>query len=138
MPFYKRENEELHAAPNFVYGPGVSLTAETKDDYEYPVEGWYWFDNLDAAMAALINLPETSDISALAGLAVIDEFGLAGAYTAWATSPDRTFMERAFIDKATTWKRDNAALNTAATALGLTAVQMDAMFVRARELEATL
>lgn len=79
-----------------------------------------------------------TEISALAGLAVIDEFGLAAQYTAWATSPDRTFLERAFIDKAQTWKRDNAALTAAADALGLTSAQMDAMFARAAELDREL
>ena len=74
------------------------------------------------------------EISALSGLAVIDGYGLADAYTAWATDPARTFMERAFIDKATVWKRDNTALLTAADALGLTREQMDAMFVRAAEI----
>lgn len=77
-------------------------------------------------------------VSAMAGLLAIDEFGLAAQYTAWATSPDRTFLERAFIDKAQTWKRDNAALTAAADALGLTSEQLDAMFMRARELEMVL
>lgn len=52
MPFYKRENDELLVAPNFVIGPGFELRAETHADHTYPVEGWYWFDHLDAAMTA--------------------------------------------------------------------------------------
>ena len=62
MPFYKRENDELHAAPLFVSGPGVDLTAENKDQHSYPVEGWYWFDTLDEAMAALKSEPEMTPI----------------------------------------------------------------------------
>lgn len=58
MPFYKRENDELHAAPLFVSGPGLDLTAENKDQYSYPVEGWYWFDTLDEAMSALKSEPK--------------------------------------------------------------------------------
>ncbi|WP_313240363.1 DUF4376 domain-containing protein [Stutzerimonas kunmingensis] len=58
MPFYKRENNELHAAPLFVSGPGFELTAENKDQHSYPVEGWHWFDTLDEAMAALKSEPE--------------------------------------------------------------------------------
>ena len=62
MPFYKRENNELHAAPLFVSGPGLDLTAENKDQHSYPVEGWYWFDTLDEAMAALKSEPELTPI----------------------------------------------------------------------------
>ena len=58
MPFYKRENNELHAAPLFVSGPGFELTAESKDQHGYPVEGWWWFDTLDEAMDALKSEPE--------------------------------------------------------------------------------
>lgn len=78
------------------------------------------------------------EVTALSALAAIDEAGLAAAYTAWATSPARTFMERAFIDKALMWKRDNAALRAAADALGLGSEQMDAMFIRAKQLEAII
>lgn len=62
MPFYKRENEELHAAPLFVSGPGFELTAANKDEHSYPVEGWYWFDTLDAAMTAMTEQPELTHL----------------------------------------------------------------------------
>ena len=51
MPFFKKDAEQLHCAPSFVHGPGFSLTEETHTEEEYPVEGWYWFENLDAAIA---------------------------------------------------------------------------------------
>lgn len=43
--FYKLNEEGvwLHA-PNFVSGPNFELVRENKDDYDYPVEGWSWFD----------------------------------------------------------------------------------------------
>lgn len=58
MPFYKRENEELLVAPNFVIGPNFELRAETHADHDYPVDGWHWFDNLDSALAGLAPKPE--------------------------------------------------------------------------------
>lgn len=47
--FYKLDTDaEEHSffyAPNFVYGPnGFQLLRENKDQYTYPVDGWYWFD----------------------------------------------------------------------------------------------
>lgn len=78
------------------------------------------------------------EVSALACLAAINEFGKAADYTLWATSPDRTFMEEAFIKKATIWKYDNEALNAACISLNISDQQKAAMFIRAKELEALL
>ena len=43
--FYKLEDDNWIFAPNFVYGPGVELLREKKDEYDYPVDGWYWFND---------------------------------------------------------------------------------------------
>lgn len=67
-------------------------------------------------------------ISALQGLKAIDHFGLASAYDAWANDPARTFLERAFINRAQTWERDDATLIAAALALGIGEAELDAMF----------
>jgi len=43
--FYTLQDDNLLYAPNFVYFPDKSsLLRENKDSYEYPVKGWYWFD----------------------------------------------------------------------------------------------
>jgi hypothetical protein len=43
--FYKKNEEgEWMYAPNFVYSSDYELKSEDKDNYEYPVDGWYWFD----------------------------------------------------------------------------------------------
>jgi hypothetical protein len=42
--FYKQEDDQWLYAPNFVYGPGYTLLKEQKDTYEYPIEGWTWYD----------------------------------------------------------------------------------------------
>lgn len=60
MPFFKRDSDTIHTAPLFVSGPGFELTVDNKDEHEYPVEGWYWFENLDTAMASLTEQPELS------------------------------------------------------------------------------
>lgn len=51
MPFYKRDGQELLCAPTTVSGPGFALSADTHADHTYPVEGWWWFNSLDEAMA---------------------------------------------------------------------------------------
>lgn len=73
-------------------------------------------------------------VTALQGLLAIDQSGLASAYETWANDPARTFAQKAFINKAQTWKRDDPTLIAAATALGLTSGQMDAMFTLGKTL----
>ena len=47
--FYKNDNGSLLYAPSFVSGPGFELLAVEHESYTYPVEGWAWFDSLEAA-----------------------------------------------------------------------------------------
>lgn len=49
MAFYKLENEQLLEAPNFVSAPTYELLVNKKDEYQYPFDGWYWFDTMDIA-----------------------------------------------------------------------------------------
>jgi hypothetical protein len=46
MEGFYRQNEDLNweYAPNFVYAPDYTLLKEEKDTYEYPVDGWSWYD----------------------------------------------------------------------------------------------
>lgn len=43
--FYKLDGETVLHGPNFVLNANYELRKETKDNHEYPVDGWYWFDN---------------------------------------------------------------------------------------------
>lgn len=55
--FYKRIDEDENIfmlyAPNFVYAPGYQLVREQYPSYQYPTDGWYWFDNDDIARSTL-------------------------------------------------------------------------------------
>lgn len=44
--------EFLLRAGKFVYGPGFTLTRETKEDFVYPVHGWTWYDSVFQAIEA--------------------------------------------------------------------------------------
>jgi hypothetical protein len=45
--FYKFDHDgnELLYAPNAVYAPTFTLLKEIHAEYEYPQDGWYWFDS---------------------------------------------------------------------------------------------
>lgn len=49
--FYKYEEPFLHFGANYVLDARYELRKESKDDYGYPVDGWYWFDSQDEAHA---------------------------------------------------------------------------------------
>lgn len=49
MAFFKLDNEEILEAPNFVYAPTYTLLKEQKELYEFPVDGWYWFETIEEA-----------------------------------------------------------------------------------------
>ena len=51
--FYKKENDTLFYAPNIIEGDGYVLVAQDKDQYEYPIDGWTWFDSEEEAKSLL-------------------------------------------------------------------------------------
>lgn len=84
------------------------------------------------------NTPEPVDdsptITPLQGLLALDRAGLADQYVAWTTDPSRTFSEKAYIDRAAVWRRDDAVLTSAASALGISETQLDELFALASTL----
>ena len=83
----------------------------------------YWPLLADATSAA--------HCTPLQGLLAIDRAGLSATYEAWAASPERTFAQRAFVDKAQTWRRNDPTLIEAATDIGLSSAQLDDLFALA-------
>lgn len=73
-------------------------------------------------------------IEPLQGLLALDAAGLADDYEAWATDPARTFAEKAFIQRAQVWRRDDPLLCAAIAALGMTPAQGDDLFIWAATL----
>jgi len=51
--FYKYKigepKDQLLYAPNAVHNKNYKLLKEEKDNYQYPVSGWYWFDTEEEA-----------------------------------------------------------------------------------------
>lgn len=78
--------------------------------------------------------PIPESVPALDALLALDAAGLSADYEAWASDPARTFAERAFINKAQNWRRDDPTLKSAGTALGLTDEQIDHLFIDASKL----
>lgn len=58
MAFYKKDGDELLVGENFVSATGFELLAELHSSYDYPVDGWYWFDDFEQATITFRSEPE--------------------------------------------------------------------------------
>jgi hypothetical protein len=58
--FFKVVNGELWQAANYVKSPTTELFRDKKDEYEYPVDGWFWLDSEEEARL-FFNLPKTEE-----------------------------------------------------------------------------
>jgi len=48
--FYKNGGGQLLYAPNYVYNKAYELLREDNDQYNYPVDGWRWFETRQEAV----------------------------------------------------------------------------------------
>lgn len=111
------------------------IAATATDEYEGQ-DAWLPepadFDILRLADYRVIDgqliIPVPEAVLPLQGLLAIDLAGMSGAYEAWANDPARTFAERAFIQRAQVWRRDDPLLKGATVALGMTDAQVDDLF----------
>lgn len=65
--FYKKMTEGNLFFGDIIAGPYVNLQKENKDNYEYPVDGWYWFDTEEEARE-FFGLPPKEDTMFLPGM----------------------------------------------------------------------
>lgn len=72
--------------------------------------------------------PVPQEVTALQAMKALDAAGMSAAYEAWANAPERTFLERAFIQRAAHWLRSDPVLLSGATAIGISGAQLDDLF----------
>jgi hypothetical protein len=57
MPFYKVEDDKLVSADN-IEGLDYSLNEASHGEYRYPIADWYWYTDIESAIAATGKTPE--------------------------------------------------------------------------------
>lgn len=127
MPFYKRDTNDLISS-EFIEGPGFSLSEAGKDEYTYPVDGWYWFANLDAAMQNLQTVTVGTITPRQARLALLDQGLLDTVNTAVAGQPETVKVQWEYANDI---RRDDPLVCGLLAALGQSPEQIDALFVLA-------
>lgn len=130
MPFYKKLDGQL-VASDFVDGPGYTLSEAGKDDHAYPVDGWHWFADLDAAMAGISTSEAGSVTMRQASLALLNAGLLDNVEALVATLPRAYQIE---WERASVVHRDNQLVEIVRQQQGMTHAQIDDLFVLAATL----
>lgn len=126
MPFYKRQDDELLCAPTFVAAPDYELTAANRAEYDYPVDGWYWFDTLDDALIGLPKQTTVGVVSIRQACRALDQMGLLDDLeSAIANAPRWVQID---WSKCQEVRRDWPAIPLIQPALGLSDEQIDDLF----------
>lgn len=138
--FYKIEGGEIICAPNFVEGPGVSLRAEDRASYTYPVDGWAWFDSYAQALAALANPHNPRHITKLAFRSRFTPAEKVGIEIAQLDNPAATMPERANAAALRASQADLAVatyidLDRADTRAGVLALEQFGLLAKGRALQ---
>ena len=131
MPFYKKQDQELQCAPNFVYAPNYTLKAEEKDNHTYPVDGWYWFDTLELAMAGMA--PATQTVSRRQFKLALLQLDLLDAVEAFVNASTDNVVKISY-NEAVDFDPANPLLLAMVLAMGKTQEDLDAVFALARTL----
>lgn len=138
MAFYKRDGDSLLVSDSKLVGPGYELLIESKDQYTYPVDGWYWFETLDQAMSSP-NLRQVGSVQSVtmrqARLALLAAGLLPSVDAAIAalSEPQRSEAKIEW-EYSQEVQRHNGFVSSVAPALGLTSSDIDNLFVVASTL----
>lgn len=128
--FYKRTTELLNA-PNSVDAPDYTLSVETKDDHNYPVDGWHWFDTEEEAIQ-FFGIGQTASISPRQAKLALLEAGLLDAVEAAVAASSRTVQ--IYWTESIEFHRNDPVLTAMAAQLGLTSTALDELFTVASQL----
>lgn len=129
MPFYKKDNTELLVSHTRVEGPGYSLDAENHSEHTYPVDGWYWFDTLEAAMAAMSNTAPSGSVTMRQACLELEDAGLLDDVEALVATLPRPYQIE--WQRASDVLRDNALVEIVRINKGMSVEDIDGLFERA-------
>jgi hypothetical protein len=136
--YYKREDDILQQATE-VFGPDFSLLPDNHSEHVYPVDGWYWFESLDAAMGALTQT-EIKDgvpqvVSRFQARAALYQAGLFDQIETLMQNSETPMLARLAWQDAQEFKRQSPTVLAMASALGLNDEQLDSLFITAYGIE---
>ena len=129
--FYKKQDGQLLYGPHIVEGDGYVLLIQDKNLYEYPVDGWFWFESEEIAIEHFAGKFEETITPRQFRLALLS-FGINISVIDSMLSDNPTgLVEWNF---ASTIERDHPLVTTLGDAMGKSAAEIDAIFELAKTL----
>lgn len=131
MAFYKKEDNQILCGENFVFSPVVTLKAEDKDSYEYPQDGWYWFDTFDEALQFFAGFKSSDSITMRQARLYLLSKGLLSQVNSIVSQNEAWKIEWEY---ATDVVKNSPLVSALANQLNLNAEIIDTMFNEASKL----
>ncbi len=136
--FYKLDDKGNLLAGNRIFGPGLSLLEEQKDEYTYPIEGWWWFDTEEEALRHFgldvpIVVTNANSVTRFQARAALLQAGLLEQVDAWVEQNADPIAKLAWKE-GLTFERDDPLLTQLATAFGMSDEQLDQLFESAKQI----
>ena len=128
--FYKKIEDEILKGEN-ISTPLVTLKVEDKDSYEYPQDGWYWFNSFDDALVFFASANFGTILTPRQARWVLLDEGLLDAVEE-IVKLNRKY--EIYWEYSTEIRRDDAVLLQLSTALGITDEKLDEMFLEGSKL----
>lgn len=134
MPFYKKlDTGEIVSAGLFVYGSNYTLTADTLDQLQLPIDGWHWFDNQQDAYFHLNKITRIVKSQAKLALAatpsgIVEGKSLYDLIEVYMSNPDTPAKQKIAWYDSITFDRSSPSLLLIAQMFNLTDQQVDDLF----------
>lgn len=135
MPFYKTANQTTLIGPSEVIKDIVTeeiITDLNKDQFTFPIDGWYWFENTNDAINQLIKV---SDVSRAQAKLALKQFGLLSAVESIMSNPETPEEYKIAWNDAVMFKRNSPTVTALAQILTLDEEELDNIFKFASTVE---
>ena len=134
--FYCIQDGLKFTSGQLTFPDGNTLTAKDHANHLYPVNGWYWFDDLNAAMTALVKPVKGQEVTMRqARLSLLSAGKLADVTSAIeAMSEPQKSTAKIEWEYSSTVDRNGSLITILAPVLGLSDADVDALFIHAATL----
>lgn len=135
MPFYKTANQTTLIGPSEVIKDIVTeeiITDLNKDQFTFPIDGWYWFENVNDAINQLIKV---SDVTRAQAKLALKQFGLLSAVESIMSNPETPEEYKIAWKDAVMFKRNSPTVIALSQVLTLDEEALDNIFKFASTVE---
>lgn len=105
-------------------GRHYDIDVERMESY-FQLAATSWNEQNDLEMSGI---DVTPTIDAVSGFFALHQIGFSEAYETWVSSGERTFLQKAYFNHSTLWRKDDEILITCLSDIGMTEQQIEDLF----------